>query len=373
MRVHDLKPMVASRREHRAFTTALGSTELRIRNSGPLSWAAAVLVIGLIVGLSSSAYASYEWSYALIFAIFGLGSGISISWAGVPAFGQALFFAAGAYTTALVASHNLPFIVLLIFGAAVAAALAAAFGTFTIGLSFTAFAMLSLLLAEAGDQLVSGTDALGSETGLTAPNRPSILGISIAGNIAFFYYCLALLIVLLFACRMLYQSSAGRAIRAARDDAVKAQALGVNVRRSRLAAFVVGAAVCGVAGVLFTQLQGVVDPSVGDLDQSTAAVLIVLIGGLGTFSGGIVGGVIYGWLEQWVNNNTLAPDLWLGIIFIAVVLLTPVVVPAASRLTARLERRARGALAATDDGSPDDGPPGLAASEPDIPTKDGAL
>lgn len=360
MRVHDLKP-IAFRREHKALGAALGSTELRIRNSGPLPWAAVVLVIGLIIGLTSSAYSSYEWSYALIFAIFGLGSGIAISWAGIPAFGQALFFGAGAYATALVNSHNLPFIVLLLFGAAVAAAIAAVFAVFTIGLSFTAFAMLSLLVAEAGDQLVDGTNSLGSETGLTAPIRPSVFGLSIGGNAAFYYYCLALLVILLFACRMLYQSSAGRAIRAVRDDAVKAQSLGVTVRRSRTIAFVVAAAVCGVAGVLFTQLQAVVDPSIGNLDQSTAAVLIVLIGGLGTFSGGIVGGVVYGWLQQWVNNNTLAPDLWLGIIFIIVVLATPVLIPAVNRLTRRLERQARGVAAAAD---ADDGPPGAAVGKP---------
>jgi len=360
MRVNDIKPTVASRLERRTFSvSSLGNTELRFRNSGPLSWAVVTLVIGVLVGLTASGYASYEWSYALIYAIFGLGCGISISWAGIPAFGQALFFATGAYMTALLATHNIPFIVLLIGGAVISAAIAAVFSFFTIGLSFTAFAMLSLLVAEAGDQLIDGTNSLGSETGLSGINRPSIFGYSVSGNIQFFYYCLIILIVLLALARLLYQSSTGRSIRSVRDDSVKAQSLGIDIRRARLVAFVVSAAVCGVAGVLFAQLQGVVDPSIGNLDQSTAGVLIVLIGGLGTFSGGIIGGAVYGWIEQWVNNHTLAPDLWLGIIFIAVVLLNPIVLPAVGRLTRRLERRSQGQREA---------PAG-----DDVPTKDGAI
>jgi len=126
-----------------------------------------------------------------------------------------------------------------------------------------------------------------------------------------------------------------------RDDAIRAQALGINVNRNRIVVYTIGAFVCGVGGAMYGQLQGVVDPSMGDFNQSTEGVMMVVLGGLGTFLGPVIGGIIFRWLDQYTSQLTNAPDLWLGIIFIAVVLLTPVVVTASRRWRARGEGKRR--------------------------------
>ena len=294
-----------------------------VRDSGPLPWTFAVVIVGFLFGMTAGGNFYFDWTYALIEALFAFGTAMAISWAGVPSFGQALYFAAGGYTTALMVDMHLPMVLTLLVGAAVAALIALVFGGLALRLSFHSFAMLSLVVAQAGNQLIYTVKQLGGENGLFGVARPSTLGIDFSTDEYFFYYCLGVLAVVVLLGRMLFQSTTGRAIRATRDDFLRAQALGTNITRVRLIGFVSGGAVCGVAGVLYAQLQGVVDPSMGDFLQSTVGVMMVVIGGLGTFFGAVIGGLVYGWFQLFLTNNTEAPSFWLGIVFTVVVLVMP--------------------------------------------------
>lgn len=294
-----------------------------VRESGPLPWIVLVVLGGVLFGLVAAGNVYFDWTYALIQALFAFGTAMAISWAGVPSFGQALYFAAGGYTTALMSSMNLPVIVTLVVGAGVAALIALVFGGLALRLSFHSFAMLSLVVAQAGNQLIYTVKQLGGENGLFGVPRPTAFGLDLSTDRYFFFYCLVVLAVVVLLGRMLFQSTTGRSIRATRDDFLRAQALGTNITGVRLVGFVSGAAVCGVAGVLYAQLQGVVDPSMGDFLQSTVGVMMVVIGGLGTFFGAIVGGLVYGWFQLFLTNNTQAPGFWLGIVFTVVVLVMP--------------------------------------------------
>jgi branched-chain amino acid transport system permease protein len=307
----------------------------RVRDSGPVPWALGVTAIGLALGFSASANAYFDWSYALVDALFALGTAVAISWAGVPAFGQGLYFAAGGYTAALLTKYQLPMIVILLAGAAVATVLAYAFASVAINLSFTSFAMLSLVVAQAGNQLIYTIRPLGGENGLYGITRPSVFDLN--KDAQFYWYCLVALIVVVVGCRWLYQSTMGRTIRAVRDDPPRAEALGARVTRTRVIAFAIGGFICGLAGVLYAQLQSVVDPSMGNFLRSTVAVMMVVLGGLGSFFGAVIGGIVYRWIELYVTDYTGAPDLWLGIVFVAVVLATPML----SRALGRLGRHLR--------------------------------
>lgn len=311
-----------------------------IRNAGPFSWAVGIALIGVVIGLISSGTQYFDWSYALVDAIFALGCGIAISWGGVPAFGQGLYFAAGGYAAAMLVPFDLPSGVTLLAGAVVAGLLAFLFSIVTLRTGFAAFALLSLVAAEACNRIIYTVPALGGENGLYGVARPSFFGWSMGGNAEFYFYCLFMLVLLVLFGRLLYQSTTGRSIRAARDDALRAQALGTSVARTRVTAFTSAGVVCGIAGVLYAQLQGVVDPSMGGFLQSTVGVMMVVLGGLGTFLGAVLGGVIYRWLELFAQGYTDAPDIWLGGVFIVVVLLTPVVPRAISRFRRNSATRA---------------------------------
>jgi branched-chain amino acid transport system permease protein len=294
-----------------------------VRDSGPLPWTVAVVLVGFVFGMAAGGNYYFDWTYALIEALFAFGTAMAISWAGVPSFGQALYFAAGGYTTALMVNMHLPLILTLIIGAAVAGLIALVFGGLALRLSFHSFAMLSLVVAQAGNQLIYTVKQLGGENGLFGVQRPSAFGLDFSTDEYFFYYCLIVLAIVVLLGRMLFQSTTGRQIRATRDDFLRAQALGTNITRVRLIGFVAGGAVCGVAGVLYAQLQGVVDPSMGDFLQSTVGVMMVVIGGLGTFFGAVIGGLVYGWFQLFLTNNTQAPSFWLGIVFTVIVLVMP--------------------------------------------------
>lgn len=313
-----------------------------IRNSGPWGWALLVAVIGVIIGLLASSNQAFNWSYALCNAVFALGCGITLSWGRIAAFGQGLFFSAGGYAAALIVPWHLPAVLVVLVGAVVAAIIAFVFSVITIRLDFSSFAMLTLVIGQAGNQLIYTIKGLGGENGLYGITRPDYFGgAAPQDDKSFYFYCLTLLVVLVFLGRWFYQSTSGRAVRAVRDDAIRAQALGVNVNRNRIVVYTIGAFVCGVGGAMYGQLQGVVDPSMGDFNQSTEGVMMVVLGGLGTFLGPVIGGIIYRWLDLLTTQVTNAPDLWLGLIFIAVVLLTPVVVVGIRRWRARGPARRR--------------------------------
>lgn len=316
-----------------------------VRTSGPWTWAVGVAVIGAVIGLLTSGNQSFDWSFALVDAIYALGCGIVISWGRIGAFGQALYYSAGGYTAAMLVPFHLPALLVVLAGAIVAGVIALVFSVLTIRLGFSSFAMLTLVIGQAGNQLIYTIKPLGGENGLFGVERPNLFGAT--DDKTFYFYCLAILVVLVFLARWFYQSTTGRAVRAVRDDGVRAEALGIRVGRNRVMVFTIGGAVCGVGGALYAQLQGVVDPSIGSFTQSTIGVMMVVLGGLGTFLGAVLGGVIYRFLELFTSNLTNAPDLYLGIVFMLFVLLTPVAVVVARRVRGRMRNRSHGAAVAT--------------------------
>lgn len=297
-----------------------------IRSSGPVSWAVLIAAIGALVGVLATPNQAFNWSFALCSAVFAMGCGITLSWGRIAAFGQGLFYSAGGYTAALIVPWHLPAVLVVVAGAVVAAVIAFAFSLITIRLDFSSFAMLTLVIGQAGNQLILTLKSLGGENGLYGIRRPNYVGgESPQDDKSFYFYCLTLLVVVVFLGRWFYQSTSGRAVRAVRDDAIRAQALGINVNRNRVLVYTVGAFVCGVGGAMYGQLQSVVDPSMGNFNQSTEGVMMVVLGGLGTFLGPVVGGIIFQWLDHYTSQIVAAPDLWLGLVFIGVVMLTPVV------------------------------------------------
>lgn len=318
-----------------------------VRTSGPIVWALLIAVVGLVIGLVSSGNQSFNWSYALCDGVFALGCGIVISWGRIAAFGQGLFFATGGYTAALLSSWQLPTLVLVLVSALAAALVAFVFSSITVRLDFSAFAMVTLVIGQAGNQLIYTVRQLGGENGLIGIVRPEFIGgATPQDDKSFYFYCLFVLVILVFAARWFYQSTTGRAVRAVRDDSIRAESLGINIARTRVLVYTAGAFVCGIAGVMYGQLQGVVDPSMGDFNQSTIGVMMVVIGGLGTFLGAVLGGIAYRWLDLVTTQQTTTPDLYLGLIFIAVVLVTPVVTGLFRRVRIRFIARRRAAAAA---------------------------
>ncbi|KAA2215054.1 ABC transporter permease [Teichococcus oryzae] len=253
---------------------------------------------------------------------------------GMASFGHAAYFGAGAYAAALLARHlAAPMEAGLIAAPFFAGLVGLAFGWFCVRLSGVYSAMLTLAFAQIAWSLAfQWIEVTGGDNG--------ILGVWPSewarGRLAFWYLSLALCGLGVWLLRRAIHAPFGMALRAQRDSPLRAEAIGIDAFRIRWLAFALAAAAAGVAGSLFAYGKGSVFPSSLDIPRSVDALLMVLLGGVQTLSGPVLGAIAYAGLQEQLARLT---DLWrlvLGLVILALVLFFP------SGLAGALQRR-RGA------------------------------
>ena len=241
--------------------------------------------------------------------------------AGMHSFGHAAYFGLGAYGAALlVRSLNLPMEVALIVAPAMAAFGAFVYGWFCVRLSGVYLAMLTLAFAQITWAIAYQWDSVtGGSNGLTGIWPSAWL----ADKKMYYYLTLTLVAsAVLLMHRMLY-SPFGYGLRAARDSVLRSDAIGMDVKRLQWVAFVLAGTLAGLAGALYAFSKGSISPETMYVGKSIDGLVMVLLGGLQTLVGPIVGAVTFTWLHDTVARNT---DYWravLGGIILLLVLLFP--------------------------------------------------
>src|SRR5207244_1732424 len=207
--------------------------------------------------------------------------------------GQAAFLGIGAYIAAIGMKAGLPFFVMLPVAAIVcfAIGLALGFPALRVQHHYLAFATLGFnvlvyLIMRNEEKITGGT------FGISAIPRPSLLGFSMEGHLAYFYLTFVSLIVLAFLLWWLLRSPWGRAFAALRDNPIRAESLGVNITAYTLLAFAIGAACAGVAGVYYASLVEFIEPGPFHFSTSLTMLLAVIVGGSGRFFGPVIGTII---------------------------------------------------------------------------------
>jgi branched-chain amino acid transport system permease protein len=171
------------------------------------------------------------------------------------------------------------------------------FGWFCVRLSGVYLAMLTLAFAQiAWSTAFQWVELTGGDNGILGV-WPSAWA---AGKVAYYYLALALCVAAVLALRAIIFSPFGYALRAGRDSPVRAEAIGLDVTRINWAAFAVAACAAGIAGGLYAYLKGSVFPTFMAIPKSVDALLMVLLGGVQTVSGPIVGAFAFGWLQDWL-------------------------------------------------------------------------
>jgi branched-chain amino acid transport system permease protein len=280
------------------------------------------LAIILFVSLFLGDYI-FDATTAVIFVFFALSVNILFGWTGLPSFGQAAFFGIGAYTAALMGSRGAPLLPMLV--AAAGALVAALVGSAVVlRSSRMAFAMFTLAYAQIFYEIAESSNRLGADSGLTGSDPGSIFGISLSGDRAFWWFCALFCLAMTMLLRHVYGSSLGVTMRAVRQDAVRAAALGIPVRRIRIIAFAAAGLLAGVAGCLYGQLNGIADPS-DDLfwTLSGTVLLLVILGGMYSFWGPAIGAVVYVVAEKYLLAQNVDQNLALGGGLLVVFLLMP--------------------------------------------------
>ncbi len=260
-----------------------------------------------------------------------------VSVGGLASFGHAAFLGLGCYGAALATKMlGLPMLPAILAGPVLAAAGAAIIGWFAVPLSGVYLAMLTLAFAQIlwsiAFQWVSVT---GGDNGLLGV-WPSHWAASASH---FYWLTLALVVLAVMALRAVIFSPFGYALRAARDSELRSEAIGINRRRVQWQAFVMAGAAAGLAGALFAFLKGSVFPDTMGVSTSIDGLVMVLLGGVETVSGPIVGAIFYKLLSIWLISHTDYSKLVLGLVIIGLVLVFPKGIAGSIRLP-RLRRGA---------------------------------
>ncbi|OZI74898.1 ABC transporter permease [Bordetella genomosp. 12] len=282
---------------------------------------------GVLLLLALLPLAAQAWPYAMVLAqdiliavLFAASLHFIMGPGGMHSFGHAAYFGLGAYGAALLLkAAALPMEAALLFAPLAAALGALVFGWFCVRLSGVYLAMLTLAFAQIAWSVVFQWD------GLTGGSN-GIIGVWPAqwlSGAAFYYLVLILAALSLWLLRHLLFSPFGYALRAARDSALRAEAIGIDVKAVQWAAFVVAGMFGGVAGALFVFSKGSVSPDVMAVGKSVDGLVMVLLGGIQSLAGPIVGAASFTVLQDYVMRATEYWRALFGAVIVLLVLVFP--------------------------------------------------
>jgi branched-chain amino acid transport system permease protein len=281
----------------------------------------ALVALALLALPFALAAAGTAWvritNLAILFVFLSLGLNIVVGFAGLLDLGYIAFYAVGAYVYALLASPHFnihwPFWAILPIGAAVAALFGVLIGAPTLKLRGDYLAIVTLGFGEIvriflnnlshpvnitnGPQGIARIDPF-RVGGVDFSKSDSFLGLTFSGPIKYYYLLLAVLLAVIFINVRLQNSRIGRAWEAVREDEVAARAMGIDTRNIKLLAFAMGASFGGIAGGMFSAIQGFISPESFVLVESIMVVSMVVLGGMGNIWGVILGAVLLSFVPE---------------------------------------------------------------------------
>jgi branched-chain amino acid transport system permease protein len=257
-----------------------------------------------------------------LFAIFGLGLNLLLGYTGLLSFGQATFFGSAAYVAGWLLKHYAINVFLALgIGVAVGALSALLVGYLCVQRSGLYFIMLTFALNQLFFFIAyQWTSVTGGEDGMPGVPRPAFLGIDFKDPMNYYLFVALLFLISLWVMRRVVESPFGKILQAIRENEVRAAAVGYNVPRFKLAAFVIGGAFSGLAGVLYAMLFGIVPLEAIGFVASGNVVFATLIGGSGSLYGPVIGSFVFIWLSESMSVVWERWPLLLGVAFVIVVL-----------------------------------------------------
>jgi branched-chain amino acid transport system permease protein len=256
-------------------------------------------------------YGVYMFSLWLVFVVATMGLNLTVGYAGQKSLGQAAFFGIGAYTVAILLKAGfswwlgLPAAMLLCF----AVGIALGFPALRVQTIYLAFATLGFntavwLFFRNEEWLTGGT------FGINGIARPEVLGFSLKGHLAYYYFVLAIATLSIALLWGLLRSPWGKAFQALRDNPIRAESLGIDTRAYTLLSFAIGAVYAGIAGALYASLTDFIDPASFTVGASIMMYLMVVIGGAGYFLGPLVGALVGVIFPEWIRDIAPALSNW---------------------------------------------------------------
>lgn len=269
----------------------------------------------------------------LIYSLAAVSLDLLIGYGGLISLGHAAFVGIGGYVTAIFFQHSfeaepLAGIIpgsenaLLVWPLAVIVAAAFAFliGSLSLRTSGMHFIMITLAFAQMLYYFAVGLEKYGGDDGLSLYSRNQLVGMDLANDVHFYFVCLFFLSLFLLISDRLVKSRFGLVLRGAASSSRRIHALGIHGRRYKLICFIIGGAGAGLAGALLANQTEYVSPGLLHWTMSGELMVMVLLGGLGSLFGPVLGAAVYLLLEETLAMYTEHWMVYLGPILIVVVL-----------------------------------------------------
>ncbi len=268
-------------------------------------------------------YGVYLLTYWLVFVIATMGLNLTVGYAGQKSLGHAAFFGIGAYTVAILLKLGVSWWLGLpaAAGLCFVVGLALGFPALRVQTIYLAFATLGFntaiwLVMRNEEWLTGGT------FGINGIARPGFLGLSLKDNVSYYYLVLGVAVVMTLLLLGLLRSPWGKAFTALRDNPIRAESLGVDIRNYTLLSFAIGATYAGVAGALYASLVDFIEPGPFAVGASIMMYLMVVVGGSGYFLGPLVGAAVGVVVPDWIRDAApILANWYLPIFGTAVVLM----------------------------------------------------
>jgi branched-chain amino acid transport system permease protein len=298
-------------------TTPIAEFRALVVPPGRRAGLAALALLGLaaLLPLTGDEYRAVLATDILVLALFAASLQFLMGTGGMASFGHAAYFGLGAYAAAIAVRHGWPMPAALALAPAVALVGALVFGWFCVRLSGVYLAMLTLAFAQIVWSIAFQWDSVtGGSNGLVGVWPGGML----AGKRAYYEFTLAVVAAALAAIAWIAYSPFGYALRGGRDSALRAEALGIDVRRTQWLAFALAGAFAGLAGALYAFSKGSISPETLAIPRSVDALVMVLLGGLNALAGPLVGAVAFTWLSDTLARAT---EYWRAVLGSAILLI----------------------------------------------------
>jgi len=294
------------------FQTDYGQDIQLFRHSGYWWSYGALLLLVLAAPLAVGSYLQSQIVFVFIYAIVGVGLLILAGFAGQVSLGHAAFLAIGAYTAGYMQRHGVPFLIYLPLSVVLTGAVGALVGFPALRLSgiylviaTIAFGFIIEEVAARWESVTNGNDGMRIK-------QIELFGFAVSRDgYSFYYLCLGLLILVLVLALNLLRSPTGRAFIAIRDSETAAQSIGINLSVYKVVAFSISAGMTGLAGCLYAHKMSFISPEMFTLLLSLEFVIVILIGGVGSLHGAVLGSIFVVMVDPFLSY--LKDDLPRGI------------------------------------------------------------
>lgn len=288
---------------------------------------AALILFLLLLPTFAGRYLLYMSIHILLLSVFALGFNLLLGYTGLLSFGQAGFFAVGAYASAKILLL-VPSLLLGIMAGVVAAGIAALIlGYLCVRHTRIYFSMLTLSFGMMIYSLAwKWRDVTGGDDGLVGIPRaafeiPGIFRISMSEMGSYYYFVLVISLIAIFMLYRIVNSPFGLTLKGIRDSENRVAFAGISIRKYRLISFTIAGLYAGLAGSFLPPLENTVTPPIAHWTHSAEPVLVTLLGGIHTFAGPIVGAMLFYVIKDIIVRFTQYWLIWFGSIVVLLVLL----------------------------------------------------